>query len=447
LECYSLGQSEETAFGHDVQVYADRATAFGWHSIIVDGHNVTELLNAFAQAAAITGKPTAIIAKTYKGRGFPNIEDKLNWHGKALGDVSAAILTHLEKQMSTPTPDRSFTESTLVAPEVDLSKARLSEPPTYTLGDKIATRFAYGTALVKLGRSCDRVVSLDADTKNSTYAEAFMKQFPSRFIECYIAEQNLVGVAIGAACRGRTIPFVSTFAAFFTRAADHLRMAAISQANIKLVGSHCGVSIGEDGPSQMALEDLSLFRSIPGCNVYYPSDAVSTERAIELAAGRHGIDFIRTSRPATSVIYTSETKFEAGKAHVVRQSPKDSVLLIGAGITLQESIRASELLAAEGISARVLDPFTIKPLDVDAIAQNARQVGGLVVVTEDHYPQGGLGEAVGTALSTSATASDHFRFEHLAVRELPRSGQPDELVIKYGLDATAIVAAVHRLLK
>lgn len=444
IDVNRLGQSEETAFQHDTQVYADRATAFGWQSIVVDGHNVEELLNAFTQAAATKGRPTAIIARTFKGKGFPCIEDKLNWHGKALGDQGEAVVAHLQQQLGGRTPANTHPDCDFQAPESDLSKVRLSEPPNYPLGQKIATRFAYGTALVKLGLASDRVIALDADTKNSTYSDAFNKQFPGRFVECYIAEQNLVGVAIGAGCRGRTVPFVSTFAAFFTRAADHLRMAAISQANIKLVGSHCGVSIGEDGPSQMALEDLALFRTIPGSHVYYPSDAVSTERAVELAGSRHGIDFIRTSRPATAVLYTSETVFTPGKAHVVKQTVQDRVLLIGAGITLHESLAASELLAAQGIAARVLDPFTIKPLDVEAVVSNARAVGGFVVVTEDHYPQGGLGEAVSSALAANSQPGDNFRVEHLAIRELPRSGQPDELVAKYGINAQSIVAAVQR---
>lgn len=432
---------------HQVEVFADRATAFGWHSIVVDGHNIEDLLKAFTEASNTKDKPTAIIARTFKGRGFPNIEDKLNWHGKALGAVGDSVVQHLKSQLKSQTVEKFVPTSDLKVAPVDLTSVGLSEAPKYNLGDKIATRFAYGTALVKLGRTSDRVISLDADTKNSTYAEAYKKEYPSRFIECYIAEQNMVGVAIGAGCRKRTIPFVSTFAAFYTRAADHLRMAAISQANIKLVGSHCGVSIGEDGPSQMALEDLALFRSIPDANVFYPCDAVSTERSVELAARHTGIDFIRTSRPATPVIYTGEVEFAVGKAHVIRKSSQDKVLLIGAGITLHESLTAAELLKAQGVEARVIDPFTIKPLDVEAVVSNARQVGGLVVVTEDHYPQGGLGEAVSAALVANSTASDHFRVEHLAVRALPCSGQPDELVAKFGLDAKSIVAAALRLLK
>ena len=277
-----LGQSQEAPLGHDLHVYEARAKSFGWNAIVVDGHSVKDLLAAFANAVESKGKPTAIIARTLKGKGFPEIEDKLNWHGKPLGGKSAEVLAHLNAQLSSTSLNSSFKEAKSNAPVVDLKAVRLSEAPTYAPTDKVATRFAYGTALVKLGQVNNRVVALDADTKNSTYAETYMKQFPDRFVECYIAEQNLVGVGIGLGCRGRTIPFLSTFAAFFTRAADQLRMAAISQANIKCVGSHCGVSIGEDGPSQMALEDIAMFRAIPNASVFYPSDAVSTERACEL---------------------------------------------------------------------------------------------------------------------------------------------------------------------
>ncbi|KAK4336986.1 hypothetical protein RND71_044072 [Anisodus tanguticus] len=441
-----LGQSQETCLGHQVEVYADRAKSFGWNPIIVDGHNISELLAAFAKAAECKDKPTAIIAKTFKGKGFPNIEDKLNWHGKALGAKSNEVLAHLNAQLSSEDVNSSYNESKAEAPAVNLKEVKLSSPPDYKLGEKIATRFAYGTALVKLGQTCNRVISLDAETKNSTYAETYMKQFPDRFVECYIAEQNLVGVGIGLGCRGRTIPFLSTFAAFFMRAADHLRMAEISQANIKCVGSHCGVSIGEDGPSQMALEDLALFRSIPNCTVFYPSDAVSTERACELAAQHHGIDFIRTSRPATSVIYTSDTKFEIGKAQVVRQSKKDKLLFIGAGVTLHECLTAADIIEKKHqIFTRVIDPFTIKPLDSQTIIENAIAVGGRVLVVEDHYPEGGLGDAVAKALLANGNGYP-FRFLHLAVNEVPRSGQPAELMSKYRIDAETIEKEIEKFM-
>lgn len=271
------------------------------------------------------------------------------------------------------------------APVVSLSNVKLSQPPAYKLGESIATRLAYGTALAKIGANNTRVIALDGDTKNSTFSDKLKNVFPDRYIECFIAEQNLVGVAIGAACRDRTIAFVSTFATFFTRAFDQIRMGAISQTNVNFVGSHCGVSIGEDGPSQMGLEDIALFRTIPGSTVFYPSDAVSCERAVELAANTKGVCFIRTSRPNTAVIYGNDDKFEIGKLRVVKQSPKDQVLLIGAGVTLYEALNAAAQLEKAGVHARVVDLFTIKPIDREGIIKNAKECGGRIVVVEDHY--------------------------------------------------------------
>lgn len=436
-----LGQSEPTSLGHQLDVYDARLKAFGFDSRIVDGHSVDDLVKTFDELGRVKGKPQAIVAKTFKGKGFVGIEDKDNWHGKPLGDKSESVVSQLKTLVN------GAVHPTIPAPVVSVAKVdlsvRLSEPPSYTLGEKIATRQTYGTALVKLGKVNSRVISLDGDTKNSTFSETYKKAFPDRYIECFIAEQNLVGVAIGAGCRGRTIPFVSTFASFFSRTFDQLRMGAISQANIKCVGSHCGVSIGEDGPSQMALEDLAMFRSIPGATVFYPSDAVSTERAIELAAQKHGIAFIRTSRPATPVVYPNETVFEVGKAHVLKSNgPSDKALLIGAGVTLHEAMAAAETLKAEGIPVRVLDPFTIKPLDVQAIVRNATEANKNVIVVEDHYPEGGLGEAV-----ASAVVGTGVKLTHLAVREIPRSGPPTVLLEKYGISAKCIVQAVKASLK
>jgi len=320
---------------------------------------------------------------------------------------------------------------------------KLSSPPAYKLGESVATRLAYGTALEKLASASNRVIALDGDTKNSTFSEKVLKAHPKQYLECFIAEQNMVGVAIGLACRDRMVAFCSTFACFFTRAADQLRMAAISQSNINCAGSHSGVSIGEDGPSQMGLEDLALFRTIPGCTVFYPSDAVSTEYAVELAANTKGVCFIRTGRPNTEVIYENNHAFKVGKAHVVRQSKTDKVLLIGAGVTLYEALKAAKTLAEQGVNARVLDPFTIKPLDAACIIANAKEVGGRIVTIEDHYPQGGLGEAVMNAVSMEP----NMMVKQLAVRELPRSGPPAVLLAKFGIDSTAIVTAVQEILK
>lgn len=436
-----LGQSEATSLGHELDVYEARVKAFGFETIVVDGHDVGAVVDAFTRLGSVKGKPGAVIAKTYKGKGFSGIEDKDNWHGKPLGDRSVDVLKQLESLTSGVTVTPVIQSPSVHVPPVDLS-VRLSSPPQYRVGEKHATRQVYGTALVKLGQVNPRVIALDGDTKNSTFSETYKKSFPDRYIECFIAEQNLVGVAIGAGCRGRTIPFVSTFASFFTRTFDQIRMGAISQANIKCVGSHCGVSIGEDGPSQMALEDIAMFRTIPTATVFYPSDAVSMERATELAAQNHGIAFIRTSRPATPVVYPNDTVFAVGKAHVIRSSETDRALLIGAGITLVEALTAADTLKAQCINVRVLDPFTIKPLDVEAVAKNAVEAGNLVIVVEDHYPEGGIGDAVASALAAKGL-SPSLRFIHLAVNEIPRSGPPAALIEKYGISAKAIVTAVQ----
>lgn len=438
-----LGQSEATPFQHKMEVYEERLKAFGLDTQVVDGHNVAQLVEAFEKASKVQGKPQAIVCKTFKGHGFPNIADKDNWHGKPLGANTEEVLKAVQARIKNPVHGLKPKPVAALLPKPDLSKVKLSEKPNYKPGEKVASRQAYGFALAKLGRTCDRVVAFDGDTKNSTFADIFRKEFPERFGECYIAEQNMVGVGIGAACRDRSIAFVSTFAAFFSRAYDHLRMAAISQSNLNCVGSHCGVSIGEDGPSQMALEDLAMFRAIPSCTVFYPSDAVSTERAIELAAQTKGITFTRTSRPATVNVYANEEQFQVGKSKVLRKNgSQDQALVIGAGVTLHEALKAADQLLAESKThIRVLDPFTIKPLDVEGILLNAKEANSRVVVVEDHYPEGGIGEAV-----CSAIVGHQIKFAHLAVREVPRSGPPDVLLAKYGISANNIVTAVNRLI-
>lgn len=440
-----LGQSEPTAFQHQMEVYKSRLDSFGFNTYVIDGHNVEALCKAFSDAANVRNKPTAVLCKTYKGKGLAGIEDSDNWHGKPLGDKAPAAIEALEKQMVSKgpwklSPQRPEKED---APPVDISNIRLSEPPNYKIGEKVATRLAYGVALAKLGANNSRVIAMDGDTKNSTFSDKFKKAHPDRFIECFIAEQNLVGVAIGCGCRGRTVPFASTFAAFFTRAFDQLRMGAISQANIKCAGSHAGISIGEDGPSQMALEDLAMFRSIPNSVVFYPSDAVSCERACELAANYKGIVFIRTSRPNTAVIYPNDEKFEIGRSKVVLRSLEDKALLIGAGVTLYEALNAAETLKKQHIHVRVLDVFCLKPVDQQAIISNARECGGRIVVVEDHYPEGGIGDAVRTAVAMERD----IVVKHLAVRNVPRSGPSAALLNLFEIDAEHIVKAVHEVLK
>lgn len=438
-----LGQSEPAPLQHHMEVYESRLKAFGMETYNIDGHSVEELSAALSKAKANkNGVPKAIICKTYKGRGFEGIEDKDNWHGKPLGETGKKIVEHLKTLLSTPDNKLKPKEPKQLLPVPDLS-VKLSEPPSYAPDAKVATRQAYGFALTKLGKANARVVAFDGDTKNSTFSDLFRKEFPERFGECFIAEQNMVGVGIGAACRDRSIVFISTFAAFFSRAYDHLRMAAISQSNINCVGSHCGVSIGEDGPSQMALEDIAMFRAIPSCTIFYPADAVSTERAVELAAQTRGITFTRTSRPATKMVYKNDQKFAVGKCNVVKTNgDKDQVLVIGAGVTLHEALQAAETLQSQHqTSIRVVDPFTIKPLDKDGILAHAKQTQMRVVVVEDHYPEGGIGEAV-----LSAFGGQQVHFVHLAPREVPRSGPPAALLAKYGISSADIVSAVNKLL-
>ncbi|KAK4288546.1 hypothetical protein Pmani_038432 [Petrolisthes manimaculis] len=439
-----LGQSEPTAFQHEMDVYRARLASFGFNALVVDGHDVEALCKAFHEAAQTKDKPTAILAKTYKGRGFPAIEDEENWHGKPLGGKAEEVIAHVQSQIKNAGPNNLVPQKPLHsdAPEVDISGIKLATP-NYEKGSKVATRQAYGTALAKLAASNPRVVALDGDTKNSTFSNAMLKADPKRYIECFIAEQNLVGVGIGVACRDRTVAFVSTFAAFFTRAFDQLRMGAISQTNLNCVGSHAGVSIGEDGPSQMALEDIAMFRSIPTATVFYPSDAVSTERACELAANTPGICFIRTSRPGTAVIYDNNHKFELGKAHVVKSSGSDKVLVIGAAITLREAQTAADQLKQDGINVRIMDLFTIKPIDKNAIISNAKECGGRIIVVEDHYPEGGIGEAV---MSAVAMERDII-VKQLAVPRVPRSGKCDELLDMFGISASCVVKAAKEIVQ
>uniref|UniRef100_A0A3B3ZR17 Transketolase n=1 Tax=Periophthalmus magnuspinnatus TaxID=409849 RepID=A0A3B3ZR17_9GOBI len=440
MDVNRLGQSEPAPLQHDMETYRKRCEAFGWNTYVVDGHDVEELCKAFWQAQQVKDKPTCIVAKTFKGKGLKNIEDFENWHGKPIPkDRVDDVLNDLRALIQVPNKTLSPQLPANDAAPVDLSRPiTLPSPPAYKKGDKIATRRAYGVALAKMGQASQRVVALDGDTKNSTFSDMFKKAFPDRYIECFIAEQNMVGVAIGCATRDRTVAFASTFAAFLSRAYDQIRMGAISQTNVNLVGSHCGVSIGEDGPSQMALEDLAMFRAIPTCTVFYPSDGVSTERAVELAANTQGICFIRTSRPDTAVIYSPDEKLEIGVAKVVKQSDNDCVTVIGAGVTLHEALAAADILARKNI--RVIDPFTIKPLDAGTIVSSAKATRGHIITVEDHYKEGGLGEAVLSAVATEPG----IIVTRLAVTGVPRSGKPQELLDLYGISAKHIANAVRQ---
>ncbi|GFO01902.1 transketolase [Plakobranchus ocellatus] len=437
-----LGQSEPTALQHDIDVYKARAEAFGWNTYVLDGHNVEELAKALWTATQVKGKPTCIVAKTFKGQGIPGIADEDNWHGKPLGAKSEASIKAIQENIANAGPHGIVpTQPTLNLKPINTA-VQLAAAPAYKLGENVSTRLAYGTGLVKIGKFNNRVVAMDGDTKNSTFAQKFKDAFPDRFIECFIAEQNLVGVAIGCGTRDRTIPFVSTFACFLTRAFDQIRMGAISQTNVNFAGSHCGVSIGEDGPSQMALEDLAMFRSVPGSTVFYPSDAVSTERAVELAANTKGICFIRTSRPNVPVIYSNEEPFAVGKAKIVRQSDTDVVTVVASCVTLFEAIKAADTLAASGVNIRIIDPFTLKPIDSTTIIASAQKTGGKIITVEDHYAEGGIGSAVSCAVSEHP----NITVKRLFVPEIPRSGPSSELLNKYGISASCIVKAVQSIL-
>jgi transketolase len=432
-----LGQSQATAFGHQLDVYKKRFEGFGWRTEVIDGHDMEEILEVLA-AAGLGEQPLVVLAKTYKGAGVSFLNDKDGWHGKPLNQEEAAkALAELQPKAQSGIGVSITAPSQLPAPN---NAAPASFPPlNYKLGDSVATREAYGAALVRIGEADPRVVAMDGDTKNSTYSEKFFKKFPDRFTECFIAEQNLVGVATGFGARGK-VPFASTFATFFTRAYDQIRVAGISQANLKLVGSHVGVSIGEDGPSQMALEDLAMMRAIAGSVVLYPSDAVCAEKLLEQMALKRGIHFLRTSRPKTPVIYNNDEQFPIGGAKVLRQNPGDKVTVVAAGVTLFEALKAADTLKAEGIGITVIDAYSIKPLGKDTIKAAAQKTHNLVITVEDHYAEGGLGDAVAGELSM-----DGIKVHKLAVTELPRSGKADELLAKYGINAAAIVKKVKAL--
>jgi transketolase len=434
-----LGQSQATMLQHDMDTYKKRWAAFGWKPLVIDGHDMAQIVSALRKARKATDQPVAILAKTIKGKGVSFCEDKDGWHGKALkkGEECDKAIAELQAQMT-----KTGIAKVKRVPKAEPIPAHTPvpmDPPAYKPGETAATREAYGVALAKMGKVDPRIVAVDGDTKNSTYAEKFMKVFPDRYFECFIAEQNMVSVAAGFASRGK-VPFASTFAAFFERAADQIRMATISKANIKLAGSHCGVSIGEDGPSQMALEDLGLFRGMVDCLVLYPSDGVSAERAVELAANHVGMVFIRTSRPKTPVLYDAHEQFSIGKAKLLRHSDHDKVTVVGAGVTLHEALKAYDQLKAQGVFIRVIDLFSVKPIDAALLIESAKQTNNTIITVEDHYADGGIGDAVAAAVSLEG-----IRVHKLAVREVPRSGKAEQLLEHYGISATKIVAKVQAL--
>ncbi|MFA0760293.1 MAG: hypothetical protein HZLCBSQH_000385 [Candidatus Fervidibacterota bacterium] len=437
-----LGQSGPTMLQHDLQTYARRFDAFGWHPIPIDGHDFPQILRALDEAKLVKGKPTVILARTLKGKGISFLEDKEGWHGRPLPKADAekalAELALTEEQIA-------LARSLKVHPPDGNLPANPQSPPLdpqlphYELGQQVATREAYGDGLVALGKVNPRIVALDGDVKNSTLSEKFLAAFPERFIECFIAEQNMIGVTVGLATRGK-IPFASSFACFLMRAYDFIRMAGIGMANIKLCGSHAGVSIGEDGPSQMGLEDLAAMRAIPRSIVLYPCDAVSTVKLVAEMAKYQGIAYLRTTRPKTPVIYRNEEEFPVGGCKVLRADPHDAVTVVAAGITVHEALKAYEILANEGIKIRVVDLYSVKPLDEATLIRCALGTNRTIVTVEDHYPEGGIGDAVASAVS-----KEGIKVHKLAVTDIPRSGKPEELMDMFGISANAIVRTVRQL--
>jgi len=435
VDVNGLGQSRATELDHDMEAHRARWQGFGWHAVVIDGHDMPQVLAAYAEARATKGRPTVILARTAKGKGVSFTEARPNWHGRALKpDEATRAYAELEAQLQPETAPLPPIPAPPPAPPPETPGEMA--PPDYTLGDHVATREAYGTAITKLASVDARVVALDADVKNSTFSERFESAHPDRFYEFFIAEQAMIGAAMGLAARG-AIPFPSTFAAFLTRAADFIRMAAISGVNIKLAGSHAGVSIGEDGPSQMALEDFAMATAQPNFAVLCPADAVATEKLVAEMARHRGPMYMRTSRPKTPVIYANTEAFPIGGLKVLRRSDADRATVIAAGVTLFEALKAHETLAAEGIHIRVIDLYSIQPIDAASLIEAGRETGRLITV-EDHYVVGGIGDAVARAVAPAG-----LTVTRLAVAEIPRSGKPDELIDKYGISARAIVAAMR----
>jgi transketolase len=433
IDVNRLGQRGETMHGWNLDSYVERARSFGWHAIAIDGHDVAEIDRAYAEAVSTTGKPTVVVAKTVKGKGVSAVENKEGWHGKALDDPETAIeelggVRNVRIEIAKPDRDgqpHSFPSGAL-------------ELPRYERGDEVATRKAYGEALAAVGSARGDVVALDGEVSNSTFAEIFAEAHPDRYFEMFIAEQQMVAAAVGLQVR-EYVPFASTFAAFFTRAYDFIRMAAVSRANIRLSGSHAGVSIGEDGPSQMGLEDLAAFRAVWSSTVLYPCDANQTAKLVAEMADLDGISYIRTTRANTPVIYEPDEDFPVGGSKVVRSSDDDEVTIVAAGITLHEALKAADALAGEGVSARVIDLYSVKPVDAETI----QSIRTPIVTVEDHWPEGGLGEAVLAAL---APTEERPPVAQLAVREMPGSGKPAELLAAAGIDTDAIVKAVRQVI-
>lgn len=437
IDVNRLGQRGPTRHGWDLEAYARRLSAFGWHTIEIDGHDVGAVDAALAEAGSTIGQPSAIIARTRKGRGVAEVEDREGMHGKPLPDADAAI-----EELGGP---RFIRVDVHKPPAARVLHTNLGGPlslPTFDVGDSVATRTAYGKALAALGSARGDVVALDGEVGDSTRTEYFAKAHPSRHFECYIAEQELVAAAVGMQARGY-VPYASSFAAFLTRAHDFIRMAAVSRAAIKLVGSHAGVAIGQDGPSQMGLEDLAMFRAVHGSTVLYPCDANQTARLVAAMAELPGVSYLRTSRGDMPVVYGPDEEFPVGGSKVLRSSDRDRVTVVAAGVTVHEALRAAELLGQEGIDVRIVDLYSVKPVDAVTL-QEAADATGCLLTVEDHRPEGGIGDAVAEAFTDGRPMP---RLVRLGVRNMPGSATPEEQLHMAGIDAESIAAGVRLLVE
>src|SRR3989344_4191024 len=422
-----LGQRGETMLGHNIKTYEKRIQSFGWNTIAIEGHNIGQVLKALNKTKK-SSKSTAILAKTIKGKGVSFIEGKNGWHGKALNpeELEKALKEIQEKEMSL---------FDIVKPKPVNHKINVKKPslPLYKLNELVATRKAYGETLAALAEANPNIIAVDAEVSNSTFSEIVKEKTPSQFIETFIQEQNMIGITLGLSKKG-LIPYSSTFAAFLSRAHDQLRMSALSQADFTVSGSHCGVSIGEDGPSQMGLEDIALFRSLPNSIVFYPSDATSTSKIVEMCSKLKGIKYIRTTRPATPVIYNQNETFPIGEFKALKASNHDQLVLAGSGITLHEALKAHEELLKKGIKTSVIDLYCIKPFDAKKFTSFVKTHGNKIVIAEDHYSEGGIGEMITSSLSGASV-----KIKHLAIREIPHSGKKEELLDAYGISWKSMV--------
>jgi transketolase len=444
IDINRLGQSQPTMLQWELEIYKARWEAFGWQALLIDGHSIPDLIAAFESATQVTDRPTIVLARTLKGKGLIGIEGLEGWHGKVLDKPAAAkVIAELESHLSgadeewKPTLPSTRRNSSQTAATVSSSGGK----PPYAIGGKeVATRKGFADGLAALANADPRIVVLDGDVKNSTYTEEFEKVASAKFFEGYIAEQNIVGMAMGLAARGK-VPFASLFSCFVTRAYDFIRLAAISYLNVKIVGTHCGVSIGEDGPTQMGLEDLAMLCAQPDFTVLYPADATSAWKATALIANQAGPCYLRLGRPKSAILYGPDEQFAIGKCKVLRKSGKDKALVVAGGVTVFEALAAYDQLQKESISVRVIDLFSVQPLDRDELIASARAANGVVITVEDHYAHGGLGDAVLWAL-----AEERVRGYKLAVREIPHSGKPEELIAKFGISSGHIVSAVKTAL-